>query len=99
MMMASSLSPPTRTIVMLATLPNVMAFTQSELYPMNPFANLNNQPTVDETEHHLHLSLNSLGIIVGIFETLHEIYESISTIAESICTSNDTQQDEEGYHK
>jgi hypothetical protein len=108
-MMASSLSTPTKTIATLATLPNVMALTQSASSATNPFANLNNQPTIDKTEHHLPLSLNLLGIIVGmflavlflnkIFETLRKIYESIGTIAESICESNKTQQDEKGYYK
>jgi hypothetical protein len=108
-MMASSLSPPTTTIATLATLPNVMALTQCAFSPKNPFANLNNQPKIDETDHHLPSSLNFLGIIVGIFlavlflnkifEMLREIFESISTIAESICASNETQQDEEGYYK
>jgi hypothetical protein len=76
---------------------------------MSPFANLNNQLTINETEHHIPLSSNFLGIILGIFlevlflnkifETLRKIYESISTIAESICASNETQQDKEGYYK
>jgi hypothetical protein len=86
-----------------------MALTQSALSPKNPLAKQNNQPKTDETDHHLPSSLNSTGIIVGIFlavlflnkifEMLREIYESISTIAESICASNETQQDEEGYYK
>jgi hypothetical protein len=107
-MMTSSLSSqPTN--AMLTTLPNVMALTQSASSPKNPFDKQDNQPKTNKTDHHLHSSLNSTGIIVGIFlavlflnkifETLREIYEIISTIAESICASNETQQDEEGYYK
>jgi hypothetical protein len=107
MTISSLSSPPTNAT--LTTLPSVMALTQSASSPKNPFAKQNNQPKTDETDHHLPSSLNSTGIIVGIFlvirflnkifEMLHEIYESISTIAESICASNETQQDEEGYYK
>jgi hypothetical protein len=108
MMTTSSLSSPT-TNVMITKIPNVMALTQSASSPKNPIAKQNNQAKTDETDHHLPSSLNSTGIIVGIFlavlflnkifETLPEIYESISTTAESICASNETQQDKEGYYK
>jgi hypothetical protein len=107
--MTASLSPPTKIIAMLASLPSVMALTQSASPLQNHATNLNKQPTINETERHLPSCLNSLGIIVGIylavlflnkiFETLHEIYESISKTAECICASNDTLQDEEGYYK
>jgi hypothetical protein len=107
--MTASLSPPTKTIAMLASLPNVMALTQSFSPLQNHATTLYKQPTINETERHLPSCLNSFGIIVGIcfavrflnkiFETLREIYESISKTAECICASNDTLQDEEGYHK
>jgi hypothetical protein len=107
--MTASLSLPTKTIAMLASLPNVTALTQSLSSLKNHPIPLYKQPTINETEQHLPSCLNSFGIIVGlffavlflnkIFETLREIYESISKTAECICASNDTLQDEEGYHK
>jgi hypothetical protein len=103
------LSPPPPTNATQTTLPNVMVLTQSASSPKNPFLNQNNEPKFDEKNHNLPSSLNLIGIIVGIFlavlflnkifETLREIYESISKIAESSCATNETQQDEEGYYK
>jgi hypothetical protein len=107
--MTASLSPPTKTIAMLASLPNVMALTQSASPLQNHATKLNKQLTINKTEQHLPSCLNSFRIIVGIFlavlflnkifETLREIYESISKTAECICASNDTLQDEERYYK
>jgi hypothetical protein len=101
-----SLPPPTNATQ--TTLPNVMVLTQSASSQKNPFLNQNNQPKFDEKNHNIPSSLNLIGTIVGIFlavlflnkifKTLREIYESISKIAESICATNESQQDEEGYY-